>query len=418
MSNVTPRASRATGKAGRRGNGDGSLTRRDDGAYIVRISLPDGKRRKKIVSREQGETAYQHERRADSIAKAMLREAEAGHTVPSGHQTVASYAALWLDRERAKSDAGRGMAPNTVEFYRQMFAYYVLPSVGTRPLPDLTLGDVEQMMNTLASEGRSSRTVQASRNALGRLLRSARLDGLVSRVVTDGASRVRRSVDDNVDPTSKALQPDEARALFEEAEGTRWEAPIVTLAFLGLRRGEALGLRWSDVDLETGIITIRRSLARVRRDGRSTLVLSPTKTKGSLRPLPIPPPVAAVLRSWRSEQAKERLRCGQGWGNGTWADDDLVFTTPIGTPIDPDNFRHALDRIGKACGIGHVFPHQLRHTVASMLIAGQFTPPEVCKVMGHSNPSVTLSVYAHAFDRAAVKAIGTITDQYAAAGSK
>lgn len=412
MTNVTRRSKRSSP---RRANGAGSLTLRGDGAYIVRISLPDGKRRKRIVPRVAGETGPQHRRRADEVAKEMRSDADSGHVVPSGHQTIASYADAWLAREEVKSKAGRGLAGSTVQFYRQVFAYYVTPKVGSRPLPDLTLADVEMMMDSLTVDGRSARTVQAARNALGRLLRSALRDGLVSKVVTDGASRVRRSVTDDIDPTSKALEPDAARALLEAAEGTRWEAPIVTLAFLGLRRGEALGVAWSDLDLDAGVVTIRRSLSRVRSSTGSTLVLSPTKTKGSVRVLPVPPPVVAVLRRWHTEQAEERLRCGGDWGNGGWETADLIFTTPIGTPVDPDSFRHALDRLGRKCGIGHVYPHQLRHTVASMLIAGQFTPPEVCKVLGHSNPSVTLSVYAHAFDRAAVKAIDTVAEMYGTA---
>ena len=408
MSNVS-RPPRGTLPSGRRANGAGSVSLRPDGAYDVRVSLSGGRRRRRLVRRLAHETKAQHRRRAEAAVEEMLAQAERGHLVPSGHVTVASYVEVWLARETAKSDAGRGLAPSTLGFYRQVFDSYVIPCVGSRPLPLLTTEDVEGMMNTLTAGRRSLRTVQAARNALGRLLRSAKRDGLVADIVTADASQLRRTLSDTDGPTSKVLEPDQVRRLFEAAAGTRWEPLLATLALLGVRRGEALGLSWADVDLDGGILTIRRSLTRVRVNGRTKLVLAPTKTRSSRRPLPMPPVLVSLLRSWRPEQARQRLRAGERWG-GRWADENLVFTTPIGTPIDPDNLRHALDRLGREAGIAHVHPHQLRHSVASVLIAHGHTAPEVARVLGHSSPAVTLSYYAHAFDLAAVRAVETVAN--------
>jgi integrase len=234
--------------------------------------------------------------------------------------------------------------------------------------------------------------------------------------VTADASQVRRTLaDDDEGPVSKALEPDQIRRLFEVAAGSQWEPLLATLALLGVRCGEALGLSWSDVDLDTGIVTIRRSLSRVKVEGKTRLVLAPTKTRSSRRPLPLPLVLVSLLRSWRSDQARQRLRAGKHWGGG-WARENLVFTTSLGTPLDPDNLRHALDRLGREAGIGHVHPHQLRHSVASVLIAHGHTPPEVARVLGHSSPSVTMSYYAHAFDRATVRAVETVADAIAGSG--
>ena len=395
----------------RRSNGTGSVSLRPDGAFDVRVTLPGGRRRS-IVRRLPNESKGQHRKRAEAAIADMLDAAAKGHVIPSGHLTVESYVEVWLAREGAKTSAGRGLAPSTLSFYRQVFEYYVNPSVGSRPLPALTTQDVEDMMNTLATAGRSPRTVQAARNALGRLLGAARREGLVGDVVTAYASHVRRSLAEDAGPISKALEPDQVRLLFEAAAGTQWEPLLATLALLGVRRGEALGLSWSDVDLEDGIVTIRRSLSRIEVDGRTKLVLAPTKTRSSRRPLPLPPVLVSLLRSWRSEQARQRLRAGQNWST-RWVDENLVFTSPLGTPVDPDNLRHALDRLGRKAGIGHVYPHRLRHSVASVLIASGHTAPEVARVLGHSSPSVTLSYYAHAFDRAAVRAVETVADAFA-----
>ena len=408
MSNVSLHPLR-TARPSRRGNGAGSISLRQDGAYDVRVSLPGGRRRRRIIRRLPEETRTQHRKRAEAAIDAMFEAADKGHVVPSGHVTVASYAELWLARESAKSAAGRGLAPSTLTFYEQVFEYYVTPVIGSKPLPDLSTLDVEAMMNTLAAKGRSPRTVQAARNALGRLLGAAKRDGLVSEIATNGASQVRRALSDEDGPVSKALEPDQVRLLFDAAAGTSTEPLLAVLALLGLRRGEALGLSWNDIDLDGGVVTIRRSLSRIRVDGKTQLVLAPTKTRSSRRPLPIPPVLISLLRMWRKEQSRMRLKAGELWGSG-WVDESLVFTTPLGTPIDPDNLRHALERLGRKAGIGHVHPHQLRHSVASVLIASGHTPPEVAKVMGHSSPSVTLTFYTHAFDRAAVRAVETVAD--------
>ncbi len=411
MRNVVRRDSGTSKSTKRRANGEGSVSLRPDGSCDVRVSLPGGQRRRKVVRRLPDESKAQFLKRAGMIAESMQKAVERGHVVLSGHVSVANYSEIWLGREVEKSNAGRGLAPSTLNFYRQVFSLYVNPHLGSRALPTLTTQDVETMMNSLASSGRSPRTIQAARNALSRLLSDARRDGLVEAIVTTDASHVRRVLSDDVGPMSKALEPEQVKRLFEVATGTRWEPILAVLALLGLRRGEALGLTWSDVDLEANIITIRHSLARVTVETRSHLVLGPTKTRSSRRPLALPPVLTTLLRSWRTEQSRQRLKAGQHWGAG-WAEAGLVFTTPLGTPIDPDNLRHALDKLGQQAGIGHVHPHQLRHSVASVLIANGHTPPEVAKMLGHSSPSITLNYYAHAFDEASVRAIDTVSDAF------
>lgn len=325
------------------------------------------------------------------------------------HPTVTNYADEWLAREATRSAAGRGLAPSTLTFYRRILSYYVEPSVGSRPLSWLTVDDVEQMMDVLAAAGRSTRTIQAARNALGRLLAAAKREGLVDHVATSHASRVRRSLTNDREPSLKALEPDEIYRLLEAAAGGQWEPVLATLAFLGVRRGEALGLSWSDIDFGDAIVTIRRSLSRVQLEDGTRLLLVPTKTKSGRRFLPMPPALVSILRTWRTEQAGQRRRSGEAWG-GRWADHDFVFTNKVGGPVDPDNLRRALKRLGCEAGIDRVRPHDLRHSVASILIAHGHTAPEVAQFLGHSNPSVTLTFYAHAFDRAAVRAVDTIAN--------
>jgi integrase len=396
----------------RRANGRGSISERRDGILEVRISLPTGKRRKAIVRRLDGESKQDQRRRAEARLVQLHQECESGHQVPSGHLTVARYAASWVAREQEAAEAGLGRAPNTVEHYRQVFANYVNPYVGSRPLPELAVADVDRMLDALTKRGLSRRTIEAARNALGMLLKEARREGLVARLATQDARMPRRRGDDRKDPRRKALDPEQIRALFVAADGTRWSPILATLAYLGLRRGEALGLRWSDVNFEASTVTIGGALVRERTGSTSRLVLGATKTAGSERTLALPAGLAAVLRAWRVEQHRERLACGEGWGDGGWLGHDLLFTTPIGTPVDPDNLRHALARLGKAAGVGNVYPYRLRHSFASFAIEDGHTAPEVADLMGHGSPATTLAFYAHAFTASKAKAIESVAARY------
>jgi integrase len=167
---------------------------------------------------------------------------------------------------------------------------------------------------------------------------------------------------------------------------------VVLMLSLGLRRGEALGLAWDDVDLDAGALRVRRALKRERdvKTGRSRLVLGDVKTAGSRRSLNVPTPMVDMLRGHRRRQAEERLAVG-----AEWQDSGLVFTTPIGTPIDPANFRHAFAALCKRAGLGHWHPHELRHSAASIMLA-QGVPLEVVSgVLGHSSIRMTKDVYGH-----------------------
>lgn len=387
----------------RRANGAGSVGKLRDGAIDVRVTTPSGSRRRRTVRRQPGESVRQVARRAEIVLKEMQQETLEGQTVASGRVTVAGYAELWLDREAGLTKAGMGLAPATLSFYDQQFRYYINPHLGSRSLPSITHVDVNAMMNSLKEAGRSTRTIQAARNALGRLLKVAYAEGLVSTVATDRATHVRRAVAGHGKPV-KALEPSVVRQLLAAAEGTRWSCLLSTLAFLGVRRGEALGLSWKDIDLDQQVIIIERSLAHVSVNGRRALTLSPTKTPASERAIPVPMALVTELVKWREMQDAERSAAGDHWGGGEWASEELVFTTELGTPVDPDRLRRALKKIAKEAGVGHVHPHQLRHSVASLLIATGYTAPEVSRLLGHSSPQVTLEIYAHAFDQATARA--------------
>jgi integrase len=189
------------------------------------------------------------------------------------------------------------------------------------------------------------------------------------------------------------LTDKEARALLQQVRGDRLEALYVLCLATGLRRGEALGLSWKDVDLDKGTIHIRNAAKRVQTlnesGPRTRLEIGPTKTKSSNRTTVLPELCIDSLKKHRAIQSAERL-AAQSWQNPA-----LVFTTPVGSIVDPANFSKRLSVHCVAAGLGHRNPHQLRHSCATLLLAEEVPLHEVSEILGHSSVSVTKDVYGH-----------------------
>jgi integrase len=168
--------------------------------------------------------------------------------------------------------------------------------------------------------------------------------------------------------------------------GERHEALYLLTTTLGLRRGEVLALKRSDLDLDPGVIHVRASLQRVN----GSLQLSETKTQKSRRQLSTLEFVAKAIRVQRMRQIEARLLAGP-----KWQDMGFVFTTGIGTPIDPANLLDDFKRILKKAGLPDIRFHDLRHSAASLLLALNVHPPVVMELLGHSQISLTMNTYRH-----------------------
>ena len=183
------------------------------------------------------------------------------------------------------------------------------------------------------------------------------------------------------------LTADEAQRLIKAAKGDRMEARWLVGLALGMRQGEALGLWWDDLDLDAGLLRVRRALQRRRGGG---LVFADSKTQRSKRTIPLPAQLADALRDHYARQEQERTAAGS-----LWRGSPCVFTTPIGTPVDPRNdfreFKKLLDR----GGLPSVRLHDLRHTAASLLLAQNVPARVVMEILGHSQIGLTMNTYSH-----------------------
>jgi integrase len=184
-----------------------------------------------------------------------------------------------------------------------------------------------------------------------------------------------------------ALTPASARILLDAARGDRLEALYSVALALGLRQGEALGLKWADINLETGVLRVRRASQRVPHEGTQ---LVETKTERSRRTLVMPQIVVNALCAHRGRQAVERLAAGE-----RWVGLDLVFPSERGTLADGPNVTHRFHKLLKRAGMPAMRFHDLRHACASLLLVQGVHPRVVMETLGHSQISLTMNTYSH-----------------------
>lgn len=359
-----------TGK--RRGHGDGALYQDPSGRWVGALDLgrdATGRRRRVKV---HGRT------RADARSRLaeLRRQHDSGLPIPDRQVTVATLCGQWLDR-----GLPAGLSSPTTDNYRWAVDTHIGPVIGARRLAELTPEDVEGLLDGMAAAGLSRRTMALVRAVLSRVLRFGMRRGLVVRNVAELAE-----VPDGPKRDRWSLTVEQGRVLLDTAAGDRLEGLLVVGLLTGLRPGELLGLAWDAIDLDAGTLDVRQALRRTS----AGLDLVAPKTRSSIRRLDLPPVVVATLRTHRVRQATDRLAAGE-----LWVDAGLVFTTEIGTPIDPSNLRRRLSHLAARAGVGHVHPHLLRHSAASLLSAANVPLEQVADVLGHRSASVTAAVYRH-----------------------
>ena len=293
------------------------------------------------------------------------------------------------------------IAPATLQQYRDVARLYIVPLVGQKRLHNLSPTDVAKMGRSLATSykrsdgtvGLAPHTQRIARSVLRRALRWAEDQGLLSRNVARIAPGIRIG-----DSKGRTLTPSQARVLLDSLNDNRLAAAFTVALSLGLRLGELLGLTWQDIELDAmpPRLTVSHALKRIDGEG---LLRDTTKTRSSRRTVHLPASCVAALKAHRARQAAERLHAGPIWETSP-LDVDLVFRTPFGGPIDPDNFRRYTYAATEDAGLGRWSPHELRHSCASLLIAQGVPMKLISELLGHSSIRMTADVYGHLMEPA------------------
>jgi integrase len=332
-----------------------------------------GKRRQKLLTartkREVEEKATQY---YASIATGGFAEADASKL------TVAKYLARWLEYVEKN---GR---QSTHQRYSDLIRLHIMPLIGNVQLSRLTPLHVQDLYSNRLAMGKATATVELIHCVLHRALKQAVRWGLLIRNVTELVDAPTR-----VTPEYTTWNEHQAAMFLQMADGHQFAALWRLALLTGLRRGELLGLKWADLDLAQGKLTVKRSLSRGR--GGSYTFGAPKTAQGK-RTLDIQRSVVASLQSHRKRQLEARLKFGEEYR----ADLDIVFADAIGEPLHPNTLTYQFKRLCIKAGVPSIRIHDLRHSAATLMIAQGISPDVVQKRLGHSDVALTLRIYTHA----------------------
>lgn len=319
-------------------------------------------------------------------ARAWLRDATARAArgrVDSEH-TVGEYLADWVAALPLT-----GLEANTISWYRSAVQRHIIPALGGVRLDRLTATRIEAFLAEKVERGRldgrgglGPTSVRRLQVTLSKALGDAWRKGMLAE---NPMARVEAPKVPARDVTASVWAPDDI-SMFLEATRTDREAPLwQTATMTGLRREELAGLRWGDVDLEAGVVSVRR--ARVEVDGR--VIEKGPKSAASRRTVDLDSETVAVLRRWKVAQLEERLRAGTAWHGGGW-----VFSDELGAPWHPDRITKTFGRTLRRLGLPPTDIKGLRHAHATALLKAGVHHKVVQERLGHSSSRVTLDIYS------------------------
>lgn len=399
----------------RRQNREGTYSQRANGLWHAKLAFTDDDGALQRVSVYGATRAEAREKLHDAAAR--IQE---GQPPKDARVTVASWSATWAESTLAASPR----RPATKKLMRSVLANHVDDSaLGRTPLSRLRPSHVDAWTTELRSRtktvtdsaGRqhearalSDATINRSFRVLRLLLDGAVRDGLIARNPAASAERPRvehgearvLSVDEVARIIAAASEMDELR-LQRGGYRTHHRALFALIASTGIRKGEALALRWSDVDLDAGTLAIRGTLSRV--DGQ--LVAAAPKTRASRRVLSPSPRVIALLRAHKTAQDHERELA-----RDAWTETDHVFTTATGRPIDPRTALRAFTEAAARAGIHGATVHTLRHSAATAMLEDGIHLKAVSEILGHAGTQITADVYAHLTTGTARRAMDGLGD--------
>ncbi len=289
--------------------------------------------------------------------------AESGVPEPST-LTLAQWSEQWLPAVQGKVRGG------TWRGYEGAMRNHLLPRLGAVQLRRLTLAQIEAAYADLLVAVKTRHNLHLT---LHRCLADAVRNDLLVKNPADGAHRLTRGSR----PEMKVWDRDQLRAFLDHVAGSDLAALWRLLALSGMRRGEALGLQRDDLHLDAGFVTVRRTRSR----GLAGWAIGPTKN-GKARRVALDAGTCQELREHLSRQVVITM-------------EGILFADAAGRPLDPDGVSGAFERLVRESGLPRIRLHDLRHTAATLMLAGGANPKVVSERLGHSSVQVTMDIYAH-----------------------
>jgi len=364
----------------KRGHGEGTVSQMRDGRWQGRVRYTDpvtGKQGRKAV---YGTTIKE----ARDNLKKIIREIEQGAAIDAGRMTLGRYLDQWLENH-----VKRSRKITTWENYEAMVRLHIKPALGHIALTKLQTSDLEKLYNEKLDHGRSDKKGGLSSKTVGLVhlvchlaLEQAVKEGLVTRNVATSATTPQK-----IKKEIKPMTEEQITRFLTVIKEDRWFAAFYLLIATGMRRGEVLGLKWSDIDFEVGALQIQRSLVKTSTEKAK---FHPPKTAKSQRRIPLTDDVVETLKCHKSRQDVERSRLGD-----LYDDSNMVFCREDGVPLYPDVLDNKFHTLLAKAELPHFRVHDLRHTFATIMLKQDVHAKIVQEILGHSTIGVTLDTYSH-----------------------
>lgn len=349
----------------KRANGEGSVFKRGN-RWVAQVG--SGKNR---------DTKYfETQKEANAWRHTIIEQRRQGLVFAGSKVSLSKFLDEWL------VVAKTSVRPNTYQQYSQVVHQHINPVLGYIVLKDLRPDHVQSLYTNKLANGVSPNTTRMIHAVIHRALNHALKLGLVYRNVADSVTRPKV-----VRIEMKTLNDYQVRQLIQVAESEQMRLLLWVAVVTGLRQGELLGLKWSDLDWTSRRIQVQRQVQRRKGDG---LVFCEPKSASGRRVIVLGKSTIEKLRNYKNNQLKERILLGE-----KWQDYDLIFPSPIGTPLDPSNVLKAYKDCLRRAGLPNLRFHDLRHSAATLMLQQGVNPKIVSERLGHSDISLTLNTYSH-----------------------
>ncbi len=350
----------------RRSHGEGSVFKRKDGLWVGQVTV-QGKHISKYFKSQKAARGWLDETRN------RVRD---GYTLLAAQITIENYLENWLATHKSS------IRQKTAFQYLQIIRRHVVPVLGKVKLMDLRPDQIQALYNAKLKAGVSPRTVQLIHAVLRVALNQALRWDLI------GRNPVRAVICPKYAKKEMCtFTAEQVKVLLSAVKGSRFEALFWLAVTAGLREGELLGLKWPDIDWKSRRLKIQRQVQRLDRIG---IVFSEPKSAKSRRVILLSQKVMAKLGDHVHYQEKEKLFAGD-----RWKDNDLIFPSSIGTPLDPRNFYENYRLVLRKAGLPLIRFHDLRHTAATLMLQEGVHPKIVQERLGHADINLTLNTYSH-----------------------
>lgn len=375
--------------AKRRANGEGSIRKRKDGRWEGRYTVGrDPKTGKQIFKNVLGKTQAEVKAKLEKA----IQESRGLDIVKAQSYTVGQWLDVWFEYY-----AKVKVRPSSHKTYQGYIKNHIKPRIGNVPLTKLTTLDLQVMYQELLAKGRvdriesqhqpkglSAKTVRNLNQIISSAMKLAIQQKLISSNPADGCALPRIEHKE-----MKTLSLDQLAAFLNEAKRTGTFALYYIDLATGLRRGELLGLKWQDIDLDSGVIHVRRQVGCINGKVQE----APLKTKNAYRNISIGADAVSILREKKKQDG----------GRSAY-----VFPSPTGGPMSPDSVLHMLHRVLERAGLPELRFHDLRHTFATLALQNGVDIKTVSGMLGHFSAEFTLDTYAHVTTAAQRRAANTM----------